>query len=71
MNIQVHIIDNGTEILLTIDSDIVLVDGAAKTLDCPAEIIGIRTFVPVRFVSETFGASVLWDGETGTITIKR
>lgn len=29
-----------------------------------------RTLVPVRFIAESFGADVGWDGETGTVTIK-
>ena len=32
-------------------------------------IIDDRTLVPVRFISESFGGEVGWDGDTGTITI--
>ncbi|SCZ03970.1 Copper amine oxidase N-terminal domain-containing protein [Alkaliphilus peptidifermentans DSM 18978] len=66
---QVLIMYRGREILLTIDSQTVLVDGEEQQLDCPAEIVGNRTFVPLRFVSETLGAQVEWDAATQSITI--
>lgn len=37
--------------------------------DTKAEIYFDRTFVPLRFVSETLGATVGWDGETSTVVI--
>ncbi|MBE7045865.1 MAG: hypothetical protein E7396_00435 [Ruminococcaceae bacterium] len=43
-------------------------DGGTKT-DAPARIINDRTFVPVRAVSEGFGAKVSWDQATKTVTI--
>ena len=33
------------------------------------EITNDRTMVPIRFMSEMFGAKVEWDGETKTVTI--
>jgi len=33
-------------------------------------IIDGRTLVPVRFISESFGAEVGWDGETRTVSVK-
>ena len=38
-------------------------------LDVPAQIIGGRTLVPARAVAESFGAEVLWDASTRTVTI--
>lgn len=61
----------GREIILTINSDIALVDGKEVKIDCPAEIVGNRTFVPVRFVAEALGATVHYEHETRAITIKR
>jgi len=40
-----------------------------KTLDTKAQIKNSRTFVPLRFVSETLGANVTWDGITKTVII--
>lgn len=67
---QVQIVDGPKKIVLTIDSTNAVVDGRQETLDVPAMITGGRTFVPLRFVSETLGAAVDWDGPTQTITIK-
>lgn len=33
-------------------------------------IVGSRTLVPLRFISEAFGAEVLWDGEKGAVTVR-
>lgn len=68
---QVFINDRGTEIIITIDSDKVLVNRAEVLLDCPAEIVMSRTFVPLRFVSETLGAKVDYDATTRQITITK
>lgn len=38
-------------------------------LDVPAQIIGDRTLVPVRAISEAFGAQVDWDQETYTVIV--
>ena len=42
---------------------------AALGMNVPAQIVGDRTMVPLRFVSEFFGAVVNWDGETRSIEI--
>lgn len=39
------------------------------TLDVPPQIIGGRTLVPVRAISEALGANVAWDGNTRTVTV--
>ncbi|HXK70648.1 MAG TPA: stalk domain-containing protein [Caldisericia bacterium] len=39
------------------------------TLDAPPTIINNRVLVPIRFISETFGAKVDWDKETQSINI--
>lgn len=56
-------------IILQIGSTIAIVDGNINTLQVPPKIVNGRTFVPLRFISEAFGAEVLWDGTTKTITI--
>jgi len=57
-------------IVLTIDQNVVQVDGKAVTLDTKAILSGGRTFVPLRFVSEVLGAKVDWDNPTDTVFIK-
>jgi len=43
----------------------------APGMDVPAQIIGDRTMVPIRFVSEFFGATVNFDHSTRVIEITR
>jgi len=60
------------EIVLTLGLDIALINGEPVTLDGPAETRPPgRTFVPLRFVSETLGAQVDWDPDNQEITITR
>ncbi|MBO8164220.1 MAG: copper amine oxidase N-terminal domain-containing protein [Brevibacillus sp.] len=45
------------------------VDGKQITFDAKAVIKNDRTFVPLRFVSESFGATVTWDEAQRLVTI--
>ncbi|HET6946868.1 MAG TPA: stalk domain-containing protein [bacterium] len=58
-----------TLVELQIGSRIARVDGRPVTLDVPAAIIGARTLVPLRFISESLGATVTWQPETRTVLI--
>ena len=60
-----------TEIKITVGAAEALVNGQAVTLDSPAFIESDRTYMPVRFVAETLGATVAWDGATSTATITK
>ncbi|WP_347489080.1 CbiX/SirB N-terminal domain-containing protein [Desulfoscipio sp. XC116] len=67
---QVTIKDGDREIVLTLGSAKVLIDGQAKSIDsAPAVLASGRTFVPLRFVSETLGTNVDYDAATKQITI--
>lgn len=46
---------------LPVGNRTVRINGSSVTLDVPAKIIGNRTFVPLRFVTENLGAEVYWD----------
>lgn len=46
------------------------VDGKSIKLDQQARIVNGRTLVPLRFVSESLGAKVNWNGATGTVDIQ-
>lgn len=60
------------EVELTINSNIMIVDGVSKEMDSLAVIDNSRTYVPLRAVAEAFGAQVKWEGaDTGRITIDR
>jgi hypothetical protein len=56
-------------IVLTVGTDIVTVDGKATSVDAAPEIVNGRTFVPIRFIAETFGSTVTWLPETKGVTI--
>lgn len=58
-------------IKLRLDSDVYYINGVEQSakIDVPAQIIGGRTMVPVRFIAETLGESVGWDADTKTVTI--
>ena len=56
-------------ISLTLDSNLMYVNESTVTLDAPAFETGGRTLVPVRAISEAFGATVGWTEETKTVTI--
>jgi len=62
---------DNTHIKLRINSDSYYVDGVEqeKKLDVPAQIINSRTMVPVRFIAESFGETVNWNGDTKTVEI--
>ena len=50
-------------VTLVIDETTANCSGRAVTLDVPARIINSRTLVPVRFIADSFGVSVVWDEE--------
>jgi len=60
---------NGTNIYLTLDNALAYVNGVAKYLDVAPTSINGRTMIPVKFVMDNLGASVIWNGTTGTVTI--
>ncbi|OHW63364.1 hypothetical protein EUAN_02280 [Andreesenia angusta] len=57
-------------IKLTLNSDIAEVNGEPKLLDQSVAAVNGRTLVPVRFVSETFGAGVEWNQSVKAVLIK-
>src|SRR5690606_7928035 len=48
----------------------VLVDGRAYVSEVAPQLLGGRTLVPLRLLSEGLGWSVMWDPETEMITIE-
>lgn len=57
---EVLIEKGGKKISLKIGSKEVYVNGTKKVIDVPAELKNGRTMVPLRFISEAFGANVRW-----------
>jgi hypothetical protein len=60
----------GSTLVVTIGSKAAYVDKELTTLDVPALMVGGRTFVPIRFVSESFGAVVDYDAEAEMVTVR-
>lgn len=60
-----------TVISVQINDTKAFVNSKQETLDAAAKIVNDRTFVPLRFVSESLGCNVEWDGTTQTINITK
>ncbi|RYZ67803.1 MAG: hypothetical protein EOP09_10435, partial [Proteobacteria bacterium] len=58
-----------TSLQLTLGSAQALVGEQTKTLDVAAQSINGKTFVPLRFIGEAFGAGVAFNGATSSIAI--
>jgi len=58
-----------TIVILTVGSTTPTVNGQVVPIDVPARIVDDRTLVPLRFVAESFGVDVDWDGSTRIVTI--
>lgn len=56
-------------IKLQIDNKTAQINGKDILLDVPATIINGSTFIPVRFIAESFDAKVDWDNSTKTVII--
>lgn len=60
---------NDTTISLTIGSDTMYKNGESIMLDVPAQVVNNRTLVPVRAISEAFGADVEWNNDSKVVNI--
>jgi len=68
---EVSINHYGDSMILKIDRSYAQINGKAVALDSPPFIKEDRTMVPLRFISENFGAAVSWDPDTYTASIQR
>jgi hypothetical protein len=59
-----------TTLSLTVGDAYAVVNKEMVNLDVPSKNIGGRTFVPLRFVAESFNAKVTWDANTNTVAIE-
>ena len=62
-------VKDDTTISLTLNKETATVNSNSISLAVPAKLINGNTMVPLRFVSESLGAEVNWDGTSRTITI--
>lgn len=70
---QVTVTDllSGRTLIFTLGSRTVIVDGTPQEIDASPELEGGSTYVPARFIAESFGATVGWDAATRTVSIVR
>lgn len=60
---------NNTTIYLKMGQASALVNGTEVKLECKPQIFKGRAYIPIRFISESLGAKVIWDSKTKTINI--
>ncbi|MFZ5988434.1 MAG: stalk domain-containing protein [Bacillota bacterium] len=65
----VRVLKDKTDISLFVGRKYAYVDGSEAALDVPAIIIGGRTLVPLRFITEALGFKVDWDKDSRTVLI--
>jgi len=59
----------GNSISMRVNETTATVNGKTLTMDVPSKVIDGRTLVPVRFIAESLGAEVEWDGENRIVYI--
>jgi len=57
-------------IKIKIGDKVAYVNGTAKSLDVPAQLINQRTMLPLRFIMENLGGNVTWEDATQIVRIK-
>ena len=65
----VTIFSSAASIVIYVDTNNVSLNGSTMELLANSRIVGGRTMVPLRFVSESLGKRVVWDGVTKTVYI--
>jgi hypothetical protein len=68
-SVRIYLNSKNIKIILQINNKISYVNENKVILDVPPLIKDGRTFVPIRFIAESFGAEVKWDGNLKKITI--
>lgn len=62
-------VKGATTVSIQIDNTTAYVNGEARALDVPAQLINNRTMVPARFISEAMGCGVTWYQQTQTAAV--
>lgn len=67
---QVTIIKGDRIVQLTVDSNVLIINGIDTPIDVEVKNVNGRTVLPLRSVTQALGAQVVWNEEEQTITIK-
>ncbi len=70
-NNTVTAVKNGKSVVAKIGSKTVTVNGEVIEAAAASELSDGNTLVPLRIISEAFGADVEWDGDSETVTITK
>ncbi|RXZ79534.1 copper amine oxidase N-terminal domain-containing protein [Paenibacillaceae bacterium] len=62
-------VKNGLSLKMTINSNIAYINGKTVHLDSPPHIIRYNTYVPLRFISESFGYEVEYNSADRSVDI--
>ncbi|MFA4931759.1 MAG: stalk domain-containing protein [Caldisericia bacterium] len=65
----VFLVKGSSQVQLTVGSKLAIIDGRITQLLEAPRIQNGRTMVPLRFISEAFGADVTWDQATKAVTV--
>lgn|GEM_PF-4876895 len=60
---------SGVQVKMTVGSTNPVVNGVVKQIDAPATVSNSRVMIPLRFLSEAFGANVRWNNANQTASI--
>lgn len=60
---------NNTTVIMQLGSNTVIINGAEQTMDRSPVIVDGRTLAPARYVAQSFGYNVDWDGENKVVYI--
>lgn len=67
---NLSVVKDGKTLLFTPGRGEVLVDGKKEALDTPPVIVDGRLYVPVRYVVESWGGKVKWDGALYRVSLE-
>ncbi len=67
---KIYIAREGRRSIFTVGGSTAVFDGRTVNLDTQPVIRGGRTMAPARFVAESVGADVHWDGGLRTVTVR-
>lgn len=67
---EATIIKDNVDVRVIIGASYVSVNGVKKSIEAPAQIVGGKTYLPIRAVLEAFGANVTWDNKNRSVIVK-